>query len=124
MTLDQEALNLLKELTESFGPAGFEREPVTIARSQTRIRLIAQLENIVACVVPQPQDKLGRGLQRKKLGRLGGIVPTQSSAEKQSCSRYSESRQDSNSNHLSTHRYITFPPKHASILKRDYSRVR
>jgi len=32
MALDQEALNLLKELTESFGPAGFEREPVAIAK--------------------------------------------------------------------------------------------
>lgn len=32
MALDQEALALLKELTESFGPAGFEREPARIAR--------------------------------------------------------------------------------------------
>ncbi len=32
MAIDQEALKLLKELTESFGPAGFEREPVRIAR--------------------------------------------------------------------------------------------
>jgi len=32
MVLDSEALNLLKELTESFGPAGFEKDPLKIVR--------------------------------------------------------------------------------------------
>jgi len=32
MTLDSSSINLLRDLSESFGPSGFEREPASIVK--------------------------------------------------------------------------------------------